>query len=309
MAKASEELEKLVQRIQQELAPKAKVIHNVKLPGRYSKVNRQIDVLVSEQIGQYEINIIIDCKDYKKPVDVKGVEEFDGLLKDVGGQKGVLVCPSGFSEAAKARARDLQIDLYSPVDTEPHKWQAFPSMPAMVEWRGVAISLGVSCSYPAPFMMPRDFFSSIIAFDEAGNELGNPVEVLLDRWNQGDITTEEGETGEMPIFGETEPWVDNGYGQRIPVSLYANMLVQRQLRYGQLPIRKMSGFKDELQDHVITNAFQVGLLDPEEIDRDWKEITKEEEADPSPVIILRGVTYYDLEMVKRSGMFGFSLDG
>src|SRR5690606_38779115 len=130
-----------------------------------SRVMRQIDVLVTEKIGQYEINIIIDCKDYKKPVDVKGVEEFQGLLDDVGGQKGVLVCPAGFSEAAKERATDLQMDLYSPIDTEPHKWQLFPTIPALVEWRGVAISFGVRCSYPAPFMMPGDFFSSIIAHD------------------------------------------------------------------------------------------------------------------------------------------------
>lgn len=305
MAKASEELERLVQRIQKELAPNAEVIHNVKIMGRRSKVNRQIDVLVKEQIGQYEISIIIDCKDYKHPVDVKAVEEFYGLLEDVGGQKGVLVCPKGFSETAKTRASDLQIDLYSPVDTEPHKWQVFPSIPAMVDWRGVAISFEVSCSYPAPFMIPGDFFSTIVAFDEDGNELGNPVQRLLDQWNQGDITSEEGETGETPIFGDTVPWVDNGYGQRIPVSLYANMLVHRQLRCGQLPIRKISGFKDELKGVVITNAFEVGLLDPEEIDREWKEIAKEEDADPQPVILMRGVTYYDMEMVKGSGIFGF----
>ncbi|WP_197423794.1 restriction endonuclease [Novosphingobium sp. CCH12-A3] len=305
VVKASEELELLVQRIQQELAPNAEVIHNVKMMGCRSKVNRQIDVLVKERIGQYEIKIVIDCKDYKHPVDVKGVEEFYGLLKDVGGHKGVLVCPRGFSEAAKNRASDLQIDLYSPVDTDPHKWQVVPYIPAMVDWRGVAISFGVSCSYPAPFMMPGNFFSSIVAFDEAGNELGNPVQRLLDQWNKGDITTEEGETGELPIFGDTVPWVDNGYGQRIPVRLYANMLVHRQLRYGQLPIRKMSGFKDELKGVVITNAFEVGILDPEEIDREWREIAKEEEAHPQPVLLLRGVTYYDLQMVKDSGVFGF----
>ncbi len=305
MTKASEELERLVQRIQQELAPQAKVIHNVKMVGRRSNVKRQVDVLVTEQVGQYEINIVIDCKDYKHPVDVKGVEEFHGLIEDVGAHKGVLVCPKGFSEAAKTRAGDLQIDLYSPVDTEPHKWQVFPSLPALVDWRDVAISFGVSCSHPAPFMMPFDFFSSVIAFDEAGNELGNPVQRLFDQWNQGDITTKEGETGEMPIFGDTVPWVDNGYGQRIPVNLYANMLVHRQLRYGQLPIRKMSGFKDELKGVVITNAFEVGILDPEEIKRDWIEIAKEEDADPQPVIVMRGVTYCDLQTAKESGVFGF----
>lgn len=71
-----QELEKLVAAIQKQLAPSSDVQHNVKLDGRRSGVKRQIDVLVSQKVGQYEIRIIIDCKDHKNPVDVKGVEEF-----------------------------------------------------------------------------------------------------------------------------------------------------------------------------------------------------------------------------------------
>jgi hypothetical protein len=85
----------------QQLAPRAEVQHDVRLEGRQSGVKRQIDVLVQEKIGQYEIKIIVDCEDHKTPVDVKGVEEFDGLLKDVGAQRGVLVCPSGFTDTVK----------------------------------------------------------------------------------------------------------------------------------------------------------------------------------------------------------------
>src|ERR1700722_6292994 len=92
------ELEKLVARIQQLLAPRSQVIHNTKLIGRRTRRMRQIDVLVKDKVAQFDINIIVDCKDYKNPVDVKGVEEFYGLLDDVGAQKGVLVCPKGFTE-------------------------------------------------------------------------------------------------------------------------------------------------------------------------------------------------------------------
>jgi Restriction endonuclease len=81
MSKDSIDLEKLVAKIQKELAPLANVEHNVKLPGIDSQTTRQIDVLVSQKIGQYSLNIIIDCKDYSRPVDVKGVEEFSGLLR------------------------------------------------------------------------------------------------------------------------------------------------------------------------------------------------------------------------------------
>ena len=48
-------LEILVTKIKQQLAPDATVEHNVKLPGRHSKRDRQIDVLVRQQIGQYQM--------------------------------------------------------------------------------------------------------------------------------------------------------------------------------------------------------------------------------------------------------------
>ena len=44
-----------------------------------SGTDRQIDVLVEDTIGQYTIRIVLDCKDYKTRVDIKGVEECAGL--------------------------------------------------------------------------------------------------------------------------------------------------------------------------------------------------------------------------------------
>lgn len=221
MAKASVELELLVQRIQQQLAPAADVQHNVRIPGRHTGAKRQIDVLVHERVGQYDINIVIDCKDYKHPVDVKGVEEFSGLLDDVGAQKGVLVCPAGFSEIAKARARALQIDLYSPVDTELHKWQATATIPATCEFRLAGMGFTVSTSAPLPFMIRPGFFSDNMVVDEHGNELGTCYRKIVERWNAGDFAELVGTLDDVPIFGDTPVQTDNGYGQLCPVELYA----------------------------------------------------------------------------------------
>lgn len=41
------------------------------LDGVDSVTKRQIDVLVEQNIGQYTMQIVIDCKDYAKPVDEK----------------------------------------------------------------------------------------------------------------------------------------------------------------------------------------------------------------------------------------------
>lgn len=291
--KPSRELELLVQRIQQQLAPDADVLHDVRIEGRRTNTKRQIDVLVKQRVGQYEITIIIDCKDYKHPVDVKGVEEFYGLLDDVGAQKGVLVCPSGFTSTAKRRAADLQIDLYSPVDTDPHKWQVSPTMPTVCDFRIAAIGFGVSVSAPLPFQMQADFFSANLILDERGSELGTAYRRFAERWNTGEFFGALGESKEIPIFGDTKVQTDNGYGQLCPVSLTARINVQSYLFSGQLPVRQMSGFRDEISGNVITNAFSVGLLDPKEIWDNWSKIRGEEELDIPPVMRLEGLVCVD----------------
>lgn len=293
MAKSSVELELLVQKIQQQLAPKAEVLHNVKMTGRRTGAKRQIDVLVREKIGQYDINIVIDCKDYKHPIDVKGVEEFAGLLDDVGAQKGVLVCPVGFSNNAKIRAAGLQIDLYSPVDTDPHKWQVSPTMPAVCDFRIAAIGFGVGTSAPLPFLIMPRFFSDNVVYDKGGNKLGTCYAKLVERWNSGELADTLGASENIPIFGDREVQTDNGYGMLCPVSLTAHISVRKQLFSGQQPIRQMSGFKDEVNGMIITNAFAIRLLDPKEIIEKWSPIESEYELEVKPVILLRGVIFWD----------------
>lgn len=293
MTKSSVELEKLVQKIQQQLAPEAEVLHDVKMIGRRTGSKRQVDVLVREKVGQYDIQIVIDCKDYKTPVDVKGVEEFAGLLDDVGAQKGVLVCPAGFSENAKKRAAGLQIDLYSPIDTNAHKWQATPTIPALCDFRVAAIGFTVTSSAPMAFLIPCSFFGTNIIYDENGNALGTCYSAIVERWNHGDLSEKLGSTDHIPIFGDRPVRTDNGYGQQMPVEVYANVKVHEQLFWGQLPISEMSGFKDEFTGLIITNAFSVGLLDPEEITKEWTAITSVGEMPIKPVIELQGVVCWD----------------
>ena len=289
MTKASRDLEILVAKIQKQLAPDAEVLHDVKLDGRKSKRKRQIDVLVKEKIGQYPIQIIIDCKDHARPVDVKGVEEFYGLFSDVGAQKGVLVSPKGFTKTAKTRAEELQIDLYSPVDTNPHKWQVSVTIPALCDFRTAAISFGLSTSAPVPFEFKPDFYATDIIYDGDGNELGKALDTALDKWNEGRFPIDIGESRDLDIFDVPKVAMDNGYGQITPVDLTVSLFVKQQLYYGQLPVPHISGFKDELSGLVIANAFEVGILDPNEIEKDWLKINSDADSPVEPVIKLIGL--------------------
>lgn len=289
MTKNSRDLEILVQKIQQQLSPDAEVLHDVKLPGKDGKRMRQIDVLVRQKIGQYEMLIVLDCKDHKRPVDINGVGAFHALVTDVGAHRGVLVCPTGFTSGAKTRATELQIDLFSPVDTDPHKWQIQAAVPAVCDFRNAWFSFRLSCSAPKPLTLPGDFWHETAAFDAEHQKLGVAFDAAMQKWNEGFFPSDPGEHPDLDIFDETTVYVDNGYGDIIPVDLTVSLRVEQQLYFGQLPLSQISGFKDELSGRVITNAFTIGVFDAVEVERDWTPIGSEEELPMAPVIKLIGL--------------------
>ena len=289
MRTGSREFEQLVARIQQQLAPDAEVHHDIKIEGRATGRKRQVDVLVSQLVGQFEIRIVIECKDYARAVDVKGVEAFNGLLEDVGAQKGVLVCPSGFTSTAKARAEGLQIDLYSPVDTDPHKWQARVAVPALCDFRSAGMSFRLGTRAPYPFQMPSDFYQQNMLYDDEGNNCGTALENAVEKWNNGKYPTEVGEHRNLPVLDSVTVKADNGHGMIVPADFSVSLVVRKELYFGQFPITELSGFKDELRGGIITNAFTVGLLSPEEVERQWKKISDVDEAPVKPVMTLTGL--------------------
>ncbi len=84
------------------------VIPNAKIKGCLSQTLRQVDVLIDSRFGDdRNRRIIVDSKKYNRPLNVKDVESFHGMMLDCSSKAGILVCPNGYSEAAKKRAQDF----------------------------------------------------------------------------------------------------------------------------------------------------------------------------------------------------------
>lgn len=92
--------------------PTADINHNVKIDGRYSKTQRQIDILIEDYVAGNRIRIIVDGKFFSKNIDVKDVEMFIGMLNDCEANKGLLITQEGYSQAAINRA------FFDPIDIE-----------------------------------------------------------------------------------------------------------------------------------------------------------------------------------------------
>ena len=84
----------------------ASVEFDVKLPGLQSGTLRQVDVLVTGsfagRVGE-RLTAAVECKHYKRNVDVKVVEAFLGFVDDVGTDLGFVFTSSGYSDAARKR--------------------------------------------------------------------------------------------------------------------------------------------------------------------------------------------------------------
>lgn len=91
--------------------PSASIRANAKIEGKFSGVPRQIDLLIEEIACDMTIRIVVDAKWRNHKLDVKEVEEFLGLAKDVSAHKAIMIAPEGYTDAAISRAQRDDADL------------------------------------------------------------------------------------------------------------------------------------------------------------------------------------------------------
>lgn len=127
-----------------EAYPNAKISYNQKIIGRYSKVERQIDVLIEGRIAGKKLRLVIDGKYYSKNIDVKEVDSFISMVEDIDAAQGILITSKGYSEAAINRAyygpTDIELDILNFEDLK--QFQGFGGI-TYSGWHGAII--------PAPF--------------------------------------------------------------------------------------------------------------------------------------------------------------
>lgn len=273
--------EDLAAQIQKSLAPYASVIQNDKILGRNSGVYREIDIAIRKNIGQYELLIVIDCKDYKKPVDVKGVEEFIGLVKDVGANKGALIAAMGFSEAAKNRANSAGIDLHRLIDTDPHEWQMYVTIPTLIDYRQLS-KFDLKFSFTGQFAVETQDFRFTMIYKENGEPIDLITNLLSKRWEDGTIPTEPGWYEDVILI--PEPTFILSEGKLCHVNIKAGVLVEQHLYFGQHPISDMKGISDEIKGGVKTMSFTTAPFCIDEVQKNWQKIDTVDDLAVKPVL-------------------------
>lgn len=263
--------EEAVASIQKNIVHGARITHDEKIKGK-SGTDRQIDIVIRYNIGQYEILVIVDCKDWKNSVDIGDVGQFIDMVEDVRANKGALICNAGFTEGARNRAKEKGIDLLRVVDTENPDINLKIGFPALCDFRRIGtFNFSFRHSAPTPFAMPAcdPRYIEIYKQNHSFNDI--LINLLTKAWNAGKLPLEIGEYKNLKFIEEDAyTKVDNiFYG---PVEITAGIVVKRKLFFGSIPLDKGQGFANEVTGGFTTKSIEFGL-DVVEVKKTWQEIS------------------------------------
>jgi hypothetical protein len=265
--------EKLAAKIQEELAPSAKVVHDEKIPGRKSGTDRQIDISVRQRVGQFNLLIVIECKDYKVPVDVGDVGQFIDMVRDVGAQKGAIVSASGFSEASKRRAAEAGIDLFRLVDAESEDWRTYVRAGFLWHFKvlkGVQFFFTPGWDFLTTLADP----ASAQLYDGEGRPLGSPMKLVPKRWNADLLPRQVGNHDHLTLHGG--PTFLKHDGRFFPIKVEANIEVEDELYFGYVPLDQIRGFQNVTTGGIMTRRFKTQWISTEEIRSSWRRLDDKE---------------------------------
>lgn len=280
--------EKLVYEIQKSFSgTTATVTHKDYILGVDSKVEREIDISIKQQVAQFPILVVIECKDYAKPVDVKTVEEFAGLAEDVRANKGVMVSSNGFTPGAISVARNKGIETLCLIDSKGVDWKTFITVPLFIEDTYIESS-SLSVSGIGRVLLPyatEDLLRLLMQADD-GTSLGTPLKVLHRKWNREQIPHEPG-VHEVELGKQ----VNVEYkGVKSKIDIGAQVVVRRRCYLGPLQIYTQ-GFHDPQNDFLITKQLRTDSIDAGAIVRGevpgWQKI---EEGSPVRAMMRLGVS-------------------
>jgi hypothetical protein len=249
--------EKLAYSIQQGLTPNGAITLNDSIAGVDSGTARQIDISIREQIGPYGILVVIDCKDHKEPVDVKEIEAFALMVRDVRANKGAMISSNGFTKAALNVARNHGIDALRLVDTESADWGSYVRVNALLE-RTYIRHCEISYYGTGPVVLPAsgEELANLPLYSGDGEVVGTAGHIVHSQWDRHEIPTEAG------IYDvEVRKGVSVQYGGvRSLLDISASVTVGKAYYLGPLPIH-VKGFHDDQNGALITRRIRTGEID------------------------------------------------
>lgn len=253
--------ERLVEQIQRTLTPDADVRFDDKIMGNLSQTLRQFDVTVR----QGDLLTVFDCKDYKKPVDVKDAEQFIGMVADVRANRAVIVSAKGFSKPAVNRGKAAGFDLFTVMDAEKHDWHTAIFLPVLEECWVVESKRWRTFSFALDRLIPDlennyRAIDDVLLYDVGMKPLGTARELLNRRIAEDAALRVPGIHDQVEIHaGPTFAKATDG--EVINIGLQGDIRVREDLFLHTVPLTHLKGFRDVVTEGIRTRLFVTEWID------------------------------------------------
>jgi hypothetical protein len=110
MPKRSNNFQKLIYLIHHQLANEAIVTESKFLHDRAANIDREVDIVIETFVGDYPLTISIECQGRGRVANVEWVEQMKSKHESLPTDKLILVSQSGFTEAARTKAKSCGIE-------------------------------------------------------------------------------------------------------------------------------------------------------------------------------------------------------
>jgi Restriction endonuclease len=273
--------EKHIHQIHAQLIPSgAKIKYDDSIMGFDSGVERQIEITIRFRLANYDMLLVIDCKDYAEPIHVVDMGAFKSLASDVRANKAVMISTNGYTPAAITMARNAGIETRTYLDTESAIWPSVVSIPVLISnvrldaWN-VTFSSVPGYPFGGPVQELKQDVPLIETFDIDGKPLG-PILVLLGKkWHQNESLPAP---GEHTVTIADHVIIKEGPND-IHTKIDAHLHISHHHFLGPMGI-KVEGFRDDQNDSLITKKIETENLDFVRIARGempgWNEIPNKE---------------------------------
>jgi hypothetical protein len=111
MARKGRDLELLIQSLEKMDLTGATIKSPDFIFDKVADEEREVDVSIRTKVGSHDILIIFECRDHKSNNGPAWIEQLIQKTKDLGANKVVAVSSSGFTNAAKRKAKQNNIEL------------------------------------------------------------------------------------------------------------------------------------------------------------------------------------------------------
>lgn len=269
-----QEFEVLAETILAELQPHADVRRDDFIYGHLTETRRQIDVSIRWSDGANSYLTIVQAKDRGRRADIKVVDEFLSVIKDVKATGGILICRSGFTQSAHTYARNAGVSLLNLHDAKSTNWSLQLTVPILWIELTPKLAIRYRASFEAGDIFPtEDPLGPPMTTD--GVTRMNPMSTFQKYWNGPDAKRDVGVAHTLAPDRPVHACVRTAVGTKClrPVDDYAMVYtVERQSWLGRFQPADCRGLIDYLDEQAFTASYLPLSEIPVQRDEHWEKI-------------------------------------